>query len=228
VGEFVLLDPDRVEDTNLNRLVGATDADVRKSTEKAAVATRVISSVNPYAVVVARAACWQECSDLLKECDVVFSCLDTLIARDEIESLTRRYLIPLIDIGMDVHTIGGEFAIAGQVAMSVPDGPCLRCMGILTESGMRAEAEQYGEAGPRPQVVWPNAILASTAVGCLMQMTTPWQFSRPASVLLEYDGNAQTVQSSAKLPHLPTRCGHYTGIENLGDPFWCPESDTDR
>src|SRR6266851_8464578 len=49
VGEFVLIDPDVVEDTNLNRLVGATQRDVSKGTAKASVAARVVASVNPCA-----------------------------------------------------------------------------------------------------------------------------------------------------------------------------------
>lgn len=182
--------------------------------------------MNPIAEVTAASAFWQQRSDLLKDCDVVFACLDSLIARNELESLARRYLIPLIDIGMDVHAIDGEFIIAGQVAVSVPDGRCLRCLGLLNESDMTAEAEQYGAAGSQPQVVWPNGILASTAVGCFMQMTTPWHSCRAVSVLLEYDGNLQTLQPSSKLPYLPAQCPHYADIDNLGDPFWLPEAAT--
>ena len=46
VGEFVLIDQDVVEDSNLNRLVGATQQDVVRCTSKASVAGRVIVGVN--------------------------------------------------------------------------------------------------------------------------------------------------------------------------------------
>jgi hypothetical protein len=52
--------------------------------------------------------------------------------------------------------------------------PCLRCMGLLSERGMREEAERYGAAGSNPQVVWPNEILASTAAGYFMQLPIAW------------------------------------------------------
>ena len=69
-----------------------------------------------------------------------------------------------IDIGMDVH---GEKppVIGGQVVLSSPGRLCMRCMGLLTEAKLAEEAARYGKAGSRPQVVWPNGVLASTAVG---------------------------------------------------------------
>ena len=51
VGAFVVVDPDVVEDTNLNRLVGATAADVERGTAKGEIAERVIRGVNPKARV---------------------------------------------------------------------------------------------------------------------------------------------------------------------------------
>jgi molybdopterin-synthase adenylyltransferase len=129
-------------------------------------------------------------------------------------------MIPLIDIGMDVNAIAGGFIICGQVALSLPGMPCLRCMGLLNEHEMKQEAERYGVAGGRPQVIWPNAVLASTAVGCLMQLVTPWHTSLNSCLLMEYDGNSQTVTPSNKIPYFPEQCPHFEGIENLGDPFW--------
>ena len=36
----------------------------------------------------------------------------------------------------------------------------MRCMAIVTEEYLKEEAGRYGDAGPRPQVVWPNGVLA--------------------------------------------------------------------
>lgn len=220
VGEFVLLDPDRVEDTNLNRLVGATIEDIQQALEKVIIAKRLIEAVNPRARVVARCSSWQQEANLLQECDVIFGCVDSLIARSELEAFARRYLIPLIDIGMDVYKLADGFSVSGQVALSIPDMPCMRCMGLLSESKMREEAEHYGDAGPRPQVIWPNALLASTAVGYFMQLTTPWHDATKLPLLLEYDGNSQTLYPSTKLAYLGCNCAHYSDIGNVGDPFW--------
>src|SRR5205814_9026266 len=48
----------------------------------------------------------------------------------------------------------------------------MKCLGFLTEENLRQEANQYGAAGGRPQVVWANGILASLAVGILVDMAT--------------------------------------------------------
>lgn len=78
-----------------------------------------------------------------------------------------------IDIGMDVH--GDERpVIGGQIILSSPCGPCMTCMGFLTAEKLAAEAARYGSAGGRPQVVWPNGALASTAVGLAVDLVTGW------------------------------------------------------
>jgi molybdopterin-synthase adenylyltransferase len=220
VGNFLLLDPDKLEDTNLNRLVGARFADVQENAPKVFIAKRAIESVNPMARVVAAMSLWEQQALALQDCEVIFGCIDSLIGRSGLEAFARRYLIPLIDIGMDVHRAGCEYTITGQVALSMPGLPCLKCMGLLRDELLRREAQKYGGAGSRPQVVWPNAILASTAVGLFMQLMTPWFNNKALSPLLEYDGNRQTLQESSKLPYLPARCPHYAHSGNLGDPFW--------
>ena len=77
-------------------------------------------------------------------------------------------------IGMDVHQAAGGFSISGQTVLSAPGGRCLWCLGILTEDRIAREAEHYGKAGSRPQVVWPNGVLASIGVGLFVQLLCPW------------------------------------------------------
>jgi hypothetical protein len=94
-------------------------------------------------------------------------------------------------------------------------------MGIIDDRGLELEAQMYGAAGGRPQVVWPNGVLASLAVGLFAQLVTPWSKIQDLPILLEYDGNAQTVLPSNKLSYLKGRvCTHFAGLSSLGDPFW--------
>lgn len=220
MGNFLLLDADRIEDTNLNRLVGGRASDVKRQQPKVYIARRLIKAVNSSATVIAKVSPWQEHTALIQEREVVFGCIDSLAGRSELEAFARRSMIPLIDIGMDVNATASGFVVSGQVALSLPGMPCLRCMGLLNEHEMKQEAERYGKAGARPQVVWPNAVLASTAVGYVMQLITPWQTHLNPFPLMEYDGNKQTVTPSNKTPYFPEHCRHFEGIDNLGDPFW--------
>jgi hypothetical protein len=225
LGNFLLIDPDAVEESNLNRLVGATATDAQQNTLKTLVAKRVIEAVNPSTRVQAESKKWQECHEMLRGCDVIFGCVDTYRDRYELEIIARRYLIPYIDIGMDVHAIGTEFSVSGQVILSMPGELCMRCLGFLRDDLLAKEAENYGVAGERPQVVWANGVLASLAVGVLTQLITPWHSAHVPIFYLEYDANTQTVVRSNRLNHMTgTKCGHFSDLSDLGDPFWVPES----
>ncbi len=221
VGTFVLVDPDKVEDHNLNRLVGATAEDAERGTAKVAVLRRLIKGINPGAKVNCIRNRWQEEPLGLRDCDVLFGCVDSYGARNELERIARRFLIPYIDIGMDVTPGENGYVISGQVILSMPGELCLWCVGFLTEGLLAEEAARYGAAGGRPQVVWPNGVLASTAVGNFVQLITPWHDPQRSTTYLEYDGNAHTLLPSNRLRYVEgKRCKHFSSSTDLGDPFW--------
>lgn len=224
VGSFLPIDPDCMEDTNLNRLVGGTMEDVKLGTPKVDIAERVIKAVNPAAEVIKHQANWTEVTAELRDVDVIFACVDSINCRNELEAFARRFLIPLIDIGMDVYELNGKYSISGQAMLSMPGKPCMRCMGLITDEALGKEAARYGAAGERPQVVWPNGILASIAVGFFMRLVTPWETHKAIPLLLEYDGDLQTVSPSNKLAYLPGFCKHFDSLHELGDPFWTPDA----
>ena len=224
LGSFLPIDPDFIEDTNLNRLVGATMEDVKLGTAKVDIAERVIKAVNPAAEVIKRRTNWTEVTSELRDVDVIFACVDSIGCRSELEGFARRFLIPLIDIGMDIHESSGEFSISGQVMLSMPGKPCMRCMGLVNDEALAKEAARYGAAGGKPQVVWPNGALASIAVGFFMKLVAPWETHKETPLLLEYDGDVQTVAQSNKLAYLPAHCKHFDSLNELGDPFWTPDA----
>jgi len=221
IGNFRIFDDDHVEDSNLNRLVEATQDDVASKTLKTVVAARLIKGINPSASIVSVPKKWQQSAECLRDSDVIFGCVDSFSDRQQIETTARRCLIPYIDIGMDVHDLEKQFAISGQVILSMPGELCMKCMGFLREDLLCLEAANYGAAGGRPQVIWPNGVLASLAVGIFVQLMTPWLKNHRRFWYLEYDGNSQTVTASNRLAHLTgTVCNHFSSLEDLGDPFW--------
>ena len=213
-------DGDVAEDSNLNRLIGATEMDPARKTPKIEIAERVIKGVRGNAVVESYSCRWQEQPEPLRGCDLIFGCVDGFSERRELEALSRRYLIPLIDIGMDVHCVEGEPPrMGGQVILSMPGGPCMFCLRFLNERVLAQEAERYGNAGSRPQVVWPNGVLASTAVGIAIDLLTDWTRSLRDVVYLEYDGNKGTVKPHVRLEYLERKpCLHYPP-DQVGDPI---------
>jgi hypothetical protein len=217
---YRLYDPDVVEDSNLNRLVGAVEIDIREQTPKIEVAKRVIKGLRPQANIEAYAQRWQENPERLRGCDLVFGCVDGFTERRELEACARRYLIPLIDIGMDVHILGDDPPrMGGQVILSMPCGPCMLCLGFISEAALAREGERYGDAGPRPQVVWPNGVLASTAVGIAIDLLTDWTRSLRDVIYLEYDGNTGGLKQHVRVQYLAERrCIHYP-LTHVGDPI---------
>lgn len=223
VGHFVLFDYDHVEDRNLNRMVSATEKDARRGALKIKVMARLIKRVNPDAKIVLVPKKWQEEAELLRDCDAIFGCVDTFSERQQIEATARRYLVPYLDIGMDVHPVGDGFSIGGQVVLSMQRGLCLKCYGILTDERLSREAAAYGAAGDRPQVVWANGVLASAAVGIFVQMLCPWGDRELRGILREYDGESHTLSTSNRIAVLDgVRCPHFSDPFSVGDPFWKP------
>lgn len=215
---YVIYDFDRVEDSNLNRLIGATVEDARLQMPKVVVAERLIRGLQPDAVVESYQCRWQDHPIPLRAADLVFGCVDTFQQRHELEVCARRYLLPYIDIGMDVHQCDGEAPVmAGQVILSMPGEPCMWCLGFLTDERLGQEARKYGNTGGQPQVVWPNAILASTAVGIGIEVLTDWTRAGRLRAYLSYNGNLGTIEPHVRAKFAPPACRHYPASE-MGDP----------
>ena len=217
IGHVQLYDPDRVDESNLNRLVGAVAADATTRELKVRVAERMIRGINPEVNTQVFPSKWQMAAPRLRESDVIVSCVDSFAARQDIEVTARRFLIPLIDIGMDVHLVDNKPQIAGQVILSLPGGPCMKCLGFLNDEALRQEADQYGAAGDRPQVIWTNGVLASVAVGILIDLITGWRDLRLCGEYIHYDGNTHELSSSPRLQYAPAKCIHFP-LEDIGEP----------
>jgi hypothetical protein len=120
---------------------------------------------------------------------------------------------------MDVHIIGDEPPrMGGQIILSMPGSPCMTCLGFLNEASLAHEAARYGDAGPKPQVVWPNGVLASTAVGIAIDLLTDWTRSLRDAVYFMYDGNAGTVTPHPRIQYYDgSPCTHFPATD-VGAP----------
>ena len=216
---YVIYDGDHTEHSNLNRLIGAKLVDALAETPKLHLAKMMIYGLQPNAEIQGYACNWQEKPEPLRECQIVCGAVDSYRGRDELEVACRRYLMHYIDIGMDVHGTD-RLVIGGQIIQSSPGGLCMRCMGFLTDEKLAQEAKRYGNAGARPQVVWANGVLASTAVGLAVDLVTDWTGKRRTHAYFSYDGNAATVTESVTLRNrINTTCPHYP-IDAVGDPVF--------
>lgn len=220
IGSHVLVDHDRIDLTNTNRLVGGTLLDVLLRRHKTAIAARTIRTLNPSAHIVEVRKSWHDAIEELKRCDIIVGAVDSFREREQLERFARRHLIPYIDMGMDVHETSAGHLVSGQVILSSPGRPCLRCCGLITDERLKEEAGRYGSAGGRPQVVWPNGVLASTAVGLMVQTLTPWHRKPAGFAYLVYDGNKGTITPSPRAAMMQElTCPHHPADE-AGDPLF--------
>lgn len=175
VNDFILIDPDTVADSNLNRLLGATELDITQP--KVAVAASSIAKIN------SAARCEQIIGDVVDEdmvprlfgADFLFSCTDSHASRVVLNQLAYQYLIPCIDVGIAIHALQGEVThIAGRVQMLSPGLPCLICANWLDSNQVRIEMltpEQrrrdpyiVGDSVPHPAVISLNGTVSSASV----------------------------------------------------------------
>jgi molybdopterin-synthase adenylyltransferase len=205
VRDFTVVDFDKVEETNLNRLVGATASDVGQP--KVDIARRSILAANANARVetILGDVADQLVAARLTECDVIFSCTDSHASRAIVGQLAYQYLIPTIDMGVSISVRGGKLThITGRVQLLAPGLPCLTCMDLLNSEEIRRElltpearkADPYivGFHEPQPSVISLNGTVASLAVSMFLGMVTGAPFEARLQI---YDGINGTIRPTS-------------------------------
>lgn len=190
VGQIALIDNDIVDQTNLNRLHGARQADADAMFPKVQVVARAITELG-LGVRVVTFESWvgdPDCRDVLKASDVIFGCTDDHSGRLFINRLAYFYLIPVIDIGLAIQAEDGQpprlNCLDGRVTVLTPGGVCLLCRDVIipsvaaSEALRRADPQEYerrkaeayvvGEGNPSPAVVTFTTELACMAVNELL------------------------------------------------------------
>lgn len=182
VRHFILVDPDRIETTNLNRVVGATKADINRP--KVEVAADHIMKIAPEASIkriqgdVTRTCVAKE----LISADFLFSCTDSHGSRAIIQQIAYQYLIPCVDVGSLITASDGQVTgIHGRVQALGPGLPCFTCCGLIDPEEVRRdtmdEEERHldpyiqGAREPAPAVISINSTVTSLAVTMFMSIT---------------------------------------------------------
>ena len=101
VSRITLIDPDRVEEHNLDRLLHATTRDIGK--QKVQVASESMrqnaTADNVDITALPMSIHDKEAYDAALDCDVIFSCVDRPLARDVLNYIAQAHMIPVIDGG---------------------------------------------------------------------------------------------------------------------------------
>ncbi|WP_367279764.1 ThiF family adenylyltransferase [Hyphomonas sp.] len=231
VGHLLMVDRDRLEATNLNRVHGTGRSDV--GTQKVKLAEReTIRAGLGVEFIGLEAWCGEpETRDALKSCDVIFGCTDDHSGRLFLNRLATYYGIPLIDVGLRMRNRGGERVdVTGRVSTLVTGHQCLLCQGVVDpkiagedalrqrdpEAYARLKDEAYIKGGgdPAPAVVTFTTEMACVAVNSLIDALTGYQGGQGmvARRIRRFHQNDDRVIEGATPMHCPL-CG--TG-ENRG------------
>ena len=181
---ITVIDPDLVEETNLNRLVGSLPTDVGRP--KVEVAARMIRAINPSATVIPMQAdiVDEDVARLLPTFDFVLLCTDSHASRAVVNQAAYQDLVPAIDMGVSITIAQGAVThITGRVQMLAPGLPCLTCSCALDGEAIRREmltpeqraADPYvqGVREPQPAVLSINSTVSSLAMTMLLGAVTP-------------------------------------------------------
>jgi len=190
VRRWVLVDPDRVAVSNLNRLTGATRWDAIDAIHKVDVARRNIRAMHAGAAeirAVTEGLPSRKTTRLLAGCDVIVGATDNHRSRLLLQEIGSAYLRPLVNAGVGLTAISGKVRGIGVRVTAPPiGGPwCLICGGIVDpfEASKEQCDEQHRrmlqERGylsdtPQPAVYWVNGVAANLAVRLIHSLVMPF------------------------------------------------------
>ncbi len=221
VENFILIDHDLVEETNLNRLVAAQHKDV--GTPKVLIAERQAKQIIPSAQVttIQGSVLDLDVANSLVSVDFIFCCTDTQASRAVVNQLAYQYLVPCIDMGVSITTGDGTIQrITGRVQLLSPGHACLTCQELLDSNIVRQEfmtPEQrdqdpyfIGQGEPQPAVISLNSTMSSLATTMFLAVVA----ELPSKARqLNYDALIGRIRASSAIRH-PTCvvCSRYGAL----------------
>ncbi len=209
VSDWVLVDNDIVEVSNLNRLLAATPNDVDEEIAKVEVARRNILSIDPEANVTALrcTAFTERALRALGDCHVLIAATDNDASRLVLNALSAQFLIPLVHVGVNLSVgANGCFEdISGEVAIPRLGSWCLLCAGIIDanraaedlarpEERVLLREHGYVPGVPTPAIYHLNGAVASMAVAEIHNLIAPYRTPRPYQIYREIEGELLSVE----------------------------------
>src|ERR1017187_7513657 len=170
VGHLVLIDPDKVDPTNLHRLPAARRLDamtwLRRASRTVKVTRLRCDVADPRAV------------KALTQVDWIFLAADTNTTRHVTNAVIQQYLVPGIQVGVSVPVADdgkvGEVHVA--IRPLIPGAACQWCQELINPSELALEAQphyvrqqaRYVRDLPAPAVMTLNTIAAGEAANYFM------------------------------------------------------------
>jgi hypothetical protein len=195
VGGLVLVDPDIVEEKNLNRIPNTFLTDAQNKEFKVTVLKNAVLKMGTGANVLAipKSIISPQAILAVGECDYIFGCMDGIEGRHILNRLATFYSIPFSDLGVKLiaNGKGGIKDICGTVHYLQPGGSSLLSRNLYTTEQLRSESlkrtdteyynnlkkEKYIVGGNEesPAVISVNMHVATFAVNDFLARIHPYR-----------------------------------------------------
>ena len=152
VGNLIIVDPDHITESNLERVHGSQPLHVVQGTPKVLIAREHALSINAECEIKAYLAALpqKEVVDAVVTADVAIGCTDQQHSRLALSDLCTRYLVPVIDCGVMLE--GAEGAVTGQIIQLVrflSADPCALCRDMIIPQRLAQELMSGEEKAER-------------------------------------------------------------------------------
>ena len=238
IGHIVIVDYDRLDRTNMPRVVGARQSDLgssprflgqllrRQASPKVVIAERVAREVKRsirYDAIVGDVT-EPAVVERLLDCDAIFLAADSMQARLVVNALCHQYLIPSWQIGAKVvnDPSGAIEDVFSVVRHLVPGESCLWCNELVNPTRLaeeavspdQREAQRYVDEVPAPSVITLNAVAAAHAVNQYLFATLGLQEASKELHWLKY--RSVEPYATIELPRRARACPECQGRLGAG------------
>jgi hypothetical protein len=153
-GEIILIDFDKIEVRNLNRILNSTLADAEQGRLKVEMFAAAVKRYRLGCEVVSipSSVAAREAILAASDADLVFSCVDTAEGRHLADRMAAYFAMPLFDVGVSIPTRQGDAEereiadVYGRIDYVFPGGSTLLDRGVY--DGAALEAEYLARAAP--------------------------------------------------------------------------------
>jgi molybdopterin/thiamine biosynthesis adenylyltransferase/proteasome lid subunit RPN8/RPN11 len=170
IGKLIVVDPDVVEESNIERLHGGFHGDADARMSKVEIAKRHIHAIDSSCEVVGLVGALpqSEVIDHVVTADLILGCTDQQHSRLALSDVSLRYLVRGLDCGVALEGAAGS--VTGQIIQLIrflPSDPCALCrrltspirlsQELMTDEERRLRREQAqlaAERGDRRNAYW--------------------------------------------------------------------------
>jgi hypothetical protein len=219
VKDFVLIDKDDFDPSNLTRVYGSIYKDAYskwhkifhlQKSKKVDLIYKHLKRISPAVRIlkIKDNVVLKNASNALLDCDVIFCCTDDHWGRSIVNQIAYQYLIPVINMGVRIDSEMGKIRGAtGTIHILQPGRPCLWCYEFLRAERIRVESlpmqeresllrEGYVEdiSGSAPSVVSLTTAISGLAVTVFLQLLTDFMGEAGNLSCIQYNIMTQEVR----------------------------------